>query len=117
MSDEPKLCQKQDSCPLLLEALHQKVTAESNMRLARSAAAEAETAFATKRTLFNEFYKLAVQCRTAQARYFAERTQTALVDSKQAERRLDAHIAMLAKSSSRDVHHQPDFNFAEVANA
>ena len=25
---EPKLCQKQDSCPLLLEALHQKVTAE-----------------------------------------------------------------------------------------
>ena len=117
MSDEPKLCQKQDSCPLLLEALHQKVTAESNMRLARAEAAEAKTAFATKRTLFNEFYQLAVQCRKAQVRYFAERTQAALIASKEAERRLDAHIAMLSKSSSRNVHVQGELNFAEVANA
>lgn len=32
-------------------------------------------------------------------------------------RRLDAHIAMLAKSSSRNAHAQAEFNFAEVANA
>ena len=117
MSYEPKLCQKQDSCPLLLEAVHQKVTAESSMRLARAMAAEAGAAFATKRTLFNEFYKLAVACRKAQQRYFAERTQAALIASKVAERRLDAHIAMLAKSSSRNVHAQGELNFAEVPNA
>ena len=115
MSDEPKLCQKQDRCPLLLEAIHQKVQAESNMRLARATAAEAEAAFATKRTLFNEFYKLAVACRKAQWRYFAEKTQAALIASKQAERALDAHIAMLAKSSSRNVHAQGELNFAEAA--
>ena len=113
---EQKLCQRQDSCPLLLEALHQKVTAESNMRLAQAAAREADTAFATKRTLFNEFYKLAVACRKAQVRYFAEKTQAALIASKEAERRLDAHIAMLAKSSSRNVHAQAELNFAEVSN-
>ena len=98
---EAKLCQKQDRCPLLLEAIHQKVTAESNMRLARAAAAEAETAFATKRTLFNEFYKLVDRCRKAQKRYFAERTQSALIASKEAERSLDAHLAMLRSASSR----------------
>ena len=110
---EAKLCQKQDSCPLLLEAIHQKVTAESNMRLARAAAAEAETAFATKRTLFNEFYKLAVACRKAQVRYFAEKTQAALIASKEAERRLDAHIAMLRQSSARDAHVQTELDLTE----
>ena len=85
------------------------------MRLARATAAEAETAFATKRTLFNEFYKLAVACRKAQQRYFAEKTQAALIASKEAERRLDAHIAMLAKSSSRNAHAQAELNLAEVA--
>ena len=114
MSDEPRLCQKQDRCPLLLEAIHQKVTAESNMRLARAAAAEAETAFATKRTLFNEFYKLACACRKAQTRYFAEKTQAALIASKEAEKRLDAHIEMLRKSSSRQVVVNPELNFGEV---
>ena len=110
---EAKLCQKQDSCPLLLEALHQKVTAESNMRLAQAEAREADTAFATKRTLFNEFYKLAVACRKAQVRYFAEKTQAALIASKEAERRLDAHIAMLRQASSRDVHVQRELNLEE----
>ena len=113
---EAKLCQKQDSCPLLLEALHQKVTAESNMRLARATAAEAETAFATKRTLFNEFYKLACACRKAQQRYFAVGGAAALIASKEAERRLDAHIAMLAKSSSRNVHAQGELNFSEAVS-
>ena len=112
---EAKLCQKQDSCPLLLEALHQKVTAESNMRLAKAAAEDAKAAFAGKRTLFNEFYRLVVACRKAQQRYFAERTQATLITSKAAERDLDAHIAMLAKSSSRNVHAQAELNFAEAA--
>jgi hypothetical protein len=39
------------------------------------------------------------------------------LSQKEAERRLDAHIAMLAKSSSRNAHAQAELNFAEVANA
>ena len=114
MSDA-KLCQKQDHCPLLLEALHQKVTAESRMRLAEAATREANEAFSAKRTLFNEFYRLVVKCRKAQNRYFAEKTQAALVASKQAERALDAHVEMLRKSSSRDAHVQPTLNLEEGA--
>lgn len=122
MSD-PIMCRRQDSCPLLLEALHQKVTAEADARLAKadaqdakSAAQDAKAAFAGKRTLFNEFYALAVRCRKAQRRYFAEKTQAALIASKEAERALDAHIAMLSRSSSRNVHVQGELNFAEAAN-
>ena len=112
---EAKLCHKQDSCPLLLEALHQKVTAEANMRLAKAAAEEAEAAFAGKRTLFNEFYRLVAACRKAQNRYFTDRTQAALATARQAERALDAYIAMLSRSSSRNAHVQGELDFAEAA--
>lgn len=110
---DAKLCQKQESCPLLLEALQQKVSAESNMRLAEAARREADTAFATKRTLFNEFYKLVVNCRNAQKRYFKEKTQAALIASVDAERRLDAHVEMLRKSSARNVNVQHELDFTE----
>ena len=114
---EAKWCQRQDSCPLLLGAIEAKVEAEHKARVAKHNQDEAARAFETKRTLFNEFYKLACACRKAQQRYFAEKTQAALIASKEAERRLDAHIAMLAKSSSRNVHAKGEINFAEVANA
>lgn len=109
-----KMCVRQDSCPLLLEAIHQKVTAESNMRRAEARARDAEATFAGKRTLFNEFYALAVRCRKAQRRYFAEKTQAALIASKEAEKRLDAHIDMLHRAASRDAHVQPDLFPEEV---
>ena len=110
-----KWCQRQDSCPVLLAAIEAKVEAESMARTAKHNLDAATQAFETKRTLFNEFYKLAVQCRKAQQQYFADRTQAALIASKQAERQLDAHIAMLTKSSSRSAHYQPTFSFAGVA--
>lgn len=96
---EAKLCQRQDSCPLLLGAIEAKVEAEA--RVAKSEMAAAVQAFDAKRTLFNEFYKLVDRCRKAQKRYFAERTQSALIASKEAERGLDAHLAMLRSASSR----------------
>ena len=111
------LCAKQDSCPVLLAAIEAKVEAESMAHTAKHNLDAATQAFETKRTLFNEFYKLAVQCRKAQQQYFEDRTQAALIASKQAERQLDAHIAMLTKSSSRSAHYQPTFSFAGVANA
>lgn len=98
---EAKWCQRQDSCPLLLGAIEAKVEAEHKARVAKHNQDEAARAFEAKRTLFNEFYKLADRCRKAQKRYFAEKTQTALIASKQAERALDAHIEMLRSASSR----------------
>ena len=111
---EAAVCERQDRCPLVLEALHRKVTAEADMRLAKMAARDIEERFAVKRTLFNEFYRLAVHCRKAQKIYFAERTQAALVASKAAERDLDAHIAMLSRTSARNAEAQAELNFAEV---
>ena len=95
------LCAKQDSCPVLLAAIEAKVEAESKARVAKSEMAAAVQAFDAKRTLFNEFYKLVARCRKAQKRYFAERTQSALIASKEAERSLDAHLAILRSASSR----------------
>lgn len=43
----------------------------------------------------------AAAMREAQKRYFAEKTQAALIASKQAERNLDAHMEMLRSASSR----------------
>ena len=94
-------CAKQDSCPVLLAAIEAKVEAESKARTAKHNLDAATQAFETKRTLFNEFYKLAVQCRKAQQQYFADRTQAALIASKEAERALDAHMEMLRSASSR----------------
>ena len=96
-----KWCQRQDSCPLLLGAIEAKVEAEHKARVAKHNQDEAAQAFATKRTLFNEFYKLVARCRKAQKRYFAETTQSALIASKEAERALDAHMEMLRSASSR----------------
>ena len=107
-------CQQQYSCPLLLGAIEAKVEAEHKARVAKHNQDAASQEFETKRKLFNEFYKLADRCRKAQKRYFAEKTQAALIASKEAERRLDAHIAMLAKSSSRQVVVNPELNFGEV---
>lgn len=98
---EAKWCQRQDNCPLLLGAIEAKVEAEHKARVAKHNQDEAAQAFETKRTLFNEFYKLVARCRKAQKRYFAERTQAALIASKEAERGLDAHLAMLRSASSR----------------
>jgi hypothetical protein len=98
---EAKWCQRQDSCPLLLGAIEAKVEAEYKARVAKHNQDAAAQAFETKRTLFNEFYKLVARCRKAQKRYFAERTQSALIASKEAERGLDAHLAMLRSASSR----------------
>ena len=95
------LCVKQDSCPLLLAAIEAKVEAESNARVSKSELAAAVQAFDTKRTLFNEFYQLVDRCRKTQKLYFKERTQSSLIASKEAERRLDAHLAMLRSASSR----------------
>ena len=96
-----KLCAKQDSCPVLLAAIEAKVEAESKARVAKHDQDEAAQAFDAKRTLFNEFYKLVARCRKAQKRYFAEKTQSALIASKEAERALDAHMEMLRSASSR----------------
>ena len=98
---EAKWCQRQDSCPLLQGAIEAKVEAEYKARVARHNQDEAAQAFDSKRTLFNEFYKLADRCRKAQKRYFSEKTQAALVASKQAERALDAHMEMLRSAASR----------------
>ena len=98
---EAKWCQRQDSCPLLLGAIEAKVEAEYKARVAKHNQDEAARAFEAKRTMFNEFYKPADRCRKAQKRYFAEKTQTALIASKQAERALDAHTEMLRSASSR----------------
>jgi len=98
---EAKWCQRQDSCPLLLGAIEAKVEAEYKARVAKSEMAAAIQAFDAKRTLFNEFNKLVDRCRKAQKRYFAERTQSALITSKEAERSLDAHMEMLRSASSR----------------
>ena len=94
-------CLKQDGCPVLLAAIEAKVEAESKARVAKSEMAAAIQAFDAKRMLFNEFYKLVDRCRKAQKRYFAERTQSALIASKEAERALDAHMEMLRSASSR----------------
>jgi hypothetical protein len=67
------LCAKQDSCPVLLAAIEAKVEAESMARTAKHNLDAATQAFETKRTLFNEFYKLAVQCRKAQQQYHCQR--------------------------------------------
>lgn len=95
------LCAKQDSCPVLLAAIEAKVEAESKARVAKHNQDASAQEFETKRTLFNEFYKLVARCRKAQKRYFAEKTQAALIASKEAERSLDAHLAMLRSASSR----------------
>ena len=94
-------CAKQDSCPLLLGAIEAKVEAEYKARVAKHNQDASAQEFETKRTLFNEFYKLVDRCRKAQKRYFAERTQSALIASKEAERSLDAHLAILRSASSR----------------
>ena len=107
-------CAKQESCPVLLAAIEAKVEAESKARVAKHNLDEAAQAFETKRTLFNEFYKLVDRCRKAQKRYFAEKTQAALIASKQAERNLDAHMEMLRSASSRKPHLQAGI---EVPNA
>lgn len=99
-------CQQQYSCPLLLGAIEAKVEAEHKARVAKHNQDEAAQAFETKRSLFNEFYKLVDRCRKAQKRYFAEKTQSALIASKQAERNLDAHMEMLRSASSRKPHLQ-----------
>ena len=104
---EAKWCQRQDICPLLLGAIEAKVEAEHKARVAKYNQDAAAQAFETKRTLFNEFYKLVDRCRKAQKRYFAERTQSALIASKEAERALDAHMEMLRSSSSRKPQLQP----------
>lgn len=101
------LCAKQDSCQVLLASIDAKVEAESKARVAKSEMAAAIQAFDAKRTLFNEFYKLVDRCRKAQKRYFAERTQSALIASKEAERALDAHMEMLRSASSRKPQLQP----------
>ena len=98
---EAKWCQRQDSCPLLLGAIEAKVEAEYKARVAKHNQDASAQEFETKRTLFNEFYKLVARCRKAQKRYFAERTQSALIASKEAERALDAHMEMLRSASSR----------------
>ena len=96
-----KWCQRQESCPLLLGAIEAKVEAEYKARVAKHNQDASAQEFETKRTLFNEFYKLVDRCRKAQKRYFAEKTQAALIASKQAERNLDAHMEMLRSASSR----------------
>ena len=111
---EAKWCQRQDSCPLLLGASEAKVEAEYKARVAKHNQDEAAQAFETKRTLFNEFYKLVDRCRKAQKRYFAERTQSALIASKEAERALDAHMEMLRSSSSRKPQLQPGIEVPNV---
>ena len=63
---EAKWCQRQDSCPLLLGAIEAKVEAEYKARVAKHNQDAAAQAFETKRTLFNEFYKLVARCRKAQ---------------------------------------------------
>ena len=98
---EAKWCQRQDSCPVLLAAIEAKVEAESKARVAKHNQDASAQEFETKRTLFNEFYKLVARCRKAQKRYFAEKTQSALIASKEAERALDAHMEMLRSASSR----------------
>ena len=100
---EAKWCQRQDSCPLLLGAIEAKVEAEYKARVAKHNQDASAQEFETKRTLFNEFYKLVARCRKAQKRYFAEKTQSALIASKEAEREraLDAHMEMLRSASSR----------------
>ena len=55
---EAKWCQRQDSCPLLLGAIEAKVEAEYKARVAKHNQDAAAQAFETKRTLFNEFYKI-----------------------------------------------------------
>ena len=109
-----KWCARQESCPVLLAAVEAKVEAESRARMVKSEMAAAAQAFDAKRTLFNEFYKLVDRCSKAQKRYFAEKTQSALIASKQAERSLDAHLAMLRSASSRKPQLQPGI---EVPNA
>ena len=76
---EAKWCQRQDSCPLLLGAIEAKVEAEYKARVAKHNQDASAQEFETKRTLFNEFYKLVARCRKAQKRYFAEKTQSALI--------------------------------------
>lgn len=102
-----KWCQRQDNCPLLQVAIEAKGEAEHKARVAKHNQDAAAQAFETKRTLFNEFFKLADRCRKAQKRYFAEKTQSALIASKQAERALDAHMEMLRSASSRKPQLQP----------
>ena len=103
---EAKWCQRQDSCPLLLGAIEAKVEAEYKARVAKHNQDASAQEFETKRTLFNEFYKLVDRCRKAQKRYFAEKTQSALIASNEAERALDAHMEMLRSASSRKPHLQ-----------
>ena len=81
---ETKWCQRQESCPLLLGAIEAKVEAEYKARVAKHNQDASAQEFETKRTLFNEFYKLVARCRKAQKRYFAEKTQSALIASKEA---------------------------------
>ena len=107
-------CHRAESCPLLIEEAKNKMACESEMRIARHNLRDAQAAFDIKRHLFNEFYKLVVSCRNAQRKYFAEKTQAALIASKEAEKRLDAHLEMLRKSSSRQVVVNPELNFGEV---
>ena len=109
-----KWCARQESCPVLLAAVEAKVEAESRARVAKSEMAAAVQAFDAKRTLFNEFYKLVDRCRKAQKRYFAEKTQSALIASKQAERSLDAHLAMLRSASSRKPQLQPGIEVSDA---
>ena len=104
---EAKWCQRQESCPLLLGAIEAKVEAEHRARVAKAVQGEAAREFETKRALFNEFFKLADRCRKAQKRYFAEKTQAALIASKEAEKQLDAHMEMLRSASSRKAHVSP----------
>ena len=111
---EAKWCQRQDNCPLLLGTIEAKVEAEHKARVAKHNQDEAAQAFETKRTLFNEFYKLVDRCRKAQKRYFAEKTQTALIASKEAERALDAHMEMLRSASSRKPQLQPGIEVPNV---
>ena len=109
-------CAKKDSCPVLLAAIEAKVEAEYKARVAKSEMAAAVQAFDAKRALFNEFYKLVDRCRKAQKRYFAEKTQAALIASKQAERNLDAHMEMLRSASSRKPQLQAGIEVSDVCD-
>lgn len=87
---EFKMCVRQDSCPLLLEALHEKVMAEGSLRMAKAE-------FDGKRKTMNELYKAAKRCRDMQRYYFSHKNQQTFAAALAAEADLDRVLEMCVK--------------------
>lgn len=97
------LCHRQERCPVVLGACERKVAAEARARIAESKVAMLEgrvaafeqdsAAYEGKRSAMNELFAAGVAMRTAQKKYFADRTNKNLVTSKLAEERFDQALA------------------------